>query len=124
MMYIIKFTCYECKKTCSIEHRIGDWDFSKLSDKCPNCKQDSLCAYQPERLSEKTYYRNEDGTYPPLKSVIGCDSLNSLVTMRGRSEEVSPPEDPFKCVKCCKSFEPSDWQNDVCDDCLYGRNRS
>lgn len=94
MTYIIKSTCYECKETCSIEHRIGDWDFSKLSDKCPNCKKDSLCAYQPE------------------------------VTMRGKPEEFSPPEDPFKCVKCCKSFEPSDWQNDVCDDCLYGRNRS
>ena len=33
--------------------------------------------YQPERLSEKTYYRNEDGTYPPLEPVIGCDSPNS-----------------------------------------------
>ena len=33
--------------------------------------------YQPERLSEKTYYRNEDGTYPHLEPVIGCDSPNS-----------------------------------------------
>lgn len=32
---------------------------------------------QPERLSEKTYYRNEDGTYPPLEPVIGSDSLIS-----------------------------------------------
>jgi hypothetical protein len=32
--------------------------------------------YQPERLSEKTYYRNEDGTYPHLEPVIGSDSLN------------------------------------------------
>jgi hypothetical protein len=32
---------------------------------------------QPERLNEKTYYRNEDGIYPPLEAVIGCDSLNS-----------------------------------------------
>jgi hypothetical protein len=110
MTYIIKFTCNECKEHCSIEHRIGDWDFRKLSDKCPNCKQDSLCAYQPERLSEKTRK--------------GSDSLNSLVTMRGKSEEVFPPEDPFKCAKCCKSFDPSDWQNDICDDCLYGRIRS
>jgi hypothetical protein len=33
--------------------------------------------YQPERLSEKTYYRNDDGTYPHLESVIGSDSLNT-----------------------------------------------
>ena len=36
--------------------------------------------YQPERLSEKTYYRNEDGTYPHLEPVIGCDSLTSMET--------------------------------------------
>ncbi len=40
----------------------------------PICKN---CFNQPERLSEKTYYRNEDGTYPPLEPVIGCDSPNS-----------------------------------------------
>ena len=32
---------------------------------------------QPERLNEKTYYRNEDGIYPYLEPVIGCDSLTS-----------------------------------------------
>jgi hypothetical protein len=30
-----------------------------------------------ERLSEKTYFRNEDGTYPSSEPVIGCDSLNT-----------------------------------------------
>jgi hypothetical protein len=46
-----------------------------------------------ERLSEKTYYRNNDGTYPELESCIGSDSLNSVETQRGRSEEVSPPKE-------------------------------
>ncbi len=32
---------------------------------------------QPERLNEKTYFRNKDGTYPPLEPVTGCDSPNS-----------------------------------------------
>lgn len=36
--------------------------------------------YQPERLSEKTYYRNKDGTYPHLEPCIGSDSLNSMET--------------------------------------------
>lgn len=34
-------------------------------------------SYQPERLNEKTYYGNEDGKYPPLEPVIGCDSLTT-----------------------------------------------
>jgi hypothetical protein len=43
---------------------------------CNSCfKQD-----QPERLSEKTYYRNDDGTYPHLEACIGSDSLNSMET--------------------------------------------
>lgn len=29
-------------------------------------------------------------------------------------------DDPFRCAKCLKQFEPSDWLNDVCDKCLYG----
>lgn len=33
-----------------------------------------------ERLSERTYHRNEDGTYPPLEPMIGCDSLNTTNT--------------------------------------------
>lgn len=72
---------------------------------------DLICD-QPERLSEKTIIND------------GSDSLNSVEIQRGRSEEVDPPEDPFKCAKCHKSFEPSDWQNDACDDCLYNRIRS
>ena len=39
--------------------------------------EEFLNDFQPERLSEKTYYRNEDGIYPNLESVIGCDSPNS-----------------------------------------------
>jgi hypothetical protein len=33
--------------------------------------------FQPERLNKKTYYRNEDCTYPHLEPVIGCDSPNN-----------------------------------------------
>jgi hypothetical protein len=39
---------------------------------------------QPERLNEKTYYRNKDGTYPHLEAVIRCDSLNSTNKERSR----------------------------------------
>jgi hypothetical protein len=42
-----------------------------------NCYPNVKFNNQPERLSEKTYYRNEDGTYPLLEPVIGCDSPNS-----------------------------------------------
>lgn len=27
----------------------------------------------------------------------------------------------FLCAKCELPFDPSDWQNDVCDKCLYKR---
>lgn len=33
-----------------------------------------------ERLSERAYYRNEDGTYPSLETLIGCDSLSTTNT--------------------------------------------
>jgi hypothetical protein len=55
--------------------------FEGLSDTDPHSVEKSIRkwfkTYQPERLSEKTYYRNEDGTYPLLEPVIGSDSLTS-----------------------------------------------
>jgi len=44
---------------------------------CTEKLWNEICKSQPERLSEKTYYRNEDGTYPHLEPVIGSDSLTS-----------------------------------------------
>ena len=54
----------------------------------------------------------------------GYDSLNFVEIQRDQSEEVDPPEDPFKCAKCGMSFDPSDWANDICDSCFYNRVRS
>lgn len=45
MTYIVKFTCCDCKKSSSQELKIGDWSYRDLSDKCPYCGNDSLCAY-------------------------------------------------------------------------------
>lgn len=59
------------------EHEKNEkFDFC-FSPKCIDCV---LKQYQPERLSEKTYYRSEDGIYEPLEPVIGSDSLNSMET--------------------------------------------
>lgn len=66
---------------------------------------------RPERLN------------PETSKDRGCDSLNSVETQRGISEEGTPPN-PFKCTQCGILFDPSDWQNDICDDCLYKRKRS
>ena len=49
-------------------------------DQCVNFIRKISMDNQPERLSEKTYYRNEDGTYPHLESCVGSDSLNSMET--------------------------------------------
>jgi hypothetical protein len=41
-----------------------------------------LVSYQPERSKreDQIYVRNEDGTYPHLKPVVGCGALNSMET--------------------------------------------
>ena len=96
-----KFKYWFCKKFNIMTSRYNP---NLLST--PECK---MFYNQPERLNDSTRK--------------GCESLNSCENMREESEEALPP-DPFKCAKCEMSFDPSDWDNDICDNSLYNRKRS
>lgn len=67
-----------------LEYLEGYWTNGRDHEILVQFIDDFFSQYQPERLSEKIYYRNEDGTYPPLESMIECDSLNSTNKERSR----------------------------------------
>lgn len=76
--------CFKHRKeikccSCNIE---CDWEENKQLWYCDICDLHWTTEYelvnnQPERLSEKTYIRNEDGIYPSLEPCVGSDSLTS-----------------------------------------------
>lgn len=77
------------------------------------------------RFEEKRYLVLINDFWPEISyySGKGCWEFSNVSHWMDIPENIKE-QNCFECAKCEKEFKPSDWQNDICDDCLYKRNKS